>query len=302
MGLSSRLVGMPFKELVKEVTWRETMNYAASIEDNNSRYFDDEREGGVTAPPMFAVAVTFPVIERIWDFVDGNDFPLEIMPTMVHHTEHIQFFRPIRPDEIMTVKGRIAAILPHRAGTRVVIRFDVTDKVGKEVFCEHIGAMMRGIECDDRGGGQEALPNAPSLDRDDGRIWESRIKIDALRPFIYDGCSRIFFPIHTSRSFARQVGLPDIILQGTATLAYAARDITNREADSDPARLKAISCRFSGMVMPGTEITVRLHERKITEQGTNLYFSVLNGDGRIAISNGYALIGRELNPAWTACA
>lgn len=293
MELSSRLVGMAFKEFVKEVTWRETMNYAASVEDNNNIYFDDERQGGVIAPPMIAVAVTFPVIERIWDFVEVSDFPLEIMPTMVHHTEHIRFFRPIRPDEVLTVRGRIAAIVPHRAGTRVVIRFDVTDKLGKEVFCEHIGAMMRGIQCDDQGGGSEALPKVPGLARDEGCIWESSIKIDPLRPFIYDGCSRIFFPIHTSRSFARQVGLPGIILQGTATLAYAAREITNLEASSDPARLKALSCRFSGMVMPGTEITVRLTGKKKSEKGTDIFFSVFNSDGLNAVSNGYALIGRD---------
>jgi acyl dehydratase len=290
MGLSSRLVGMPFKDLVREVTWRETMNYAASVEDNNPLYFDDERDDGIIAPPMFAVAVTFPVIERIWDFVDGGDFPLEIMPTMVHHTEHIRFARTIRPDEVLTVKGRVAAIVPHRAGTTIVIRFDVSDSMGKEVFCEHIGALMRGIQCDDGGGGEDALPKAPSFDRDEEEIWESRIKIDPFRPFIYDGCSRIFFPIHTSRSFARQVGLPGIILQGTATLAYAVREITNREADADPTRLRAVSCRFSGMVMPATEITVRITGKNYSEKGTDLFFSVFNEEGRIAVGNGHVLI------------
>lgn len=292
MGLSSRLVGMAFKELSREVTWRETMNYAASIEDNNPLYFDDERAEGIIAPPIFAVAVTFPVIERIWDFVEGSDFPLEIMPTMVHHTEHIRFVRPIRTDEVLTVRGRIAAIIPHRAGTRVVIRFDVSDKSGKEVFCEHIGAMMRGIQCDDGGAGEDDLPEVPGLDMAEKEIWESRIKIDEFRPFIYDGCSRIFFPIHTSRSFARQVGLPGIILQGTATLAYAVREITNREADSDPTRLKAVSCRFAGMVKPDTEITVRLTGRNDSVNGADLFFSVLNEEGRIAVGKGHALVTR----------
>ncbi len=291
MELSSRLVGMPFKTLAKEVTWRQTMNYAASVEDNNDVYFDDERKGGVIAPPMFAVAVTFPVIERIWDFVEGTDFPIEILPTMVHYTEHLRFHRPIRPDEVLTVRGRVAAIVPHRAGTQVVIRFDVTDSRGEEVFCEHIGAMMRGVPCDDTGGGSDALPRLPEPEKGEGYIWESRVKIDPLRPFIYDGCSHIFFPIHTSRSFARQVGLPGIILQGTATLAYAAREITNLEAGGDPRRLKTMSCRFSGMVMPGKEITIRLTGKKKTEKGADLYFSVFNGEGQIAVSNGYALIG-----------
>jgi hypothetical protein len=51
-----------------------------------------------------------------------------------------------------------------------------------------------------------------------------------MRPYVYDGCTNIYFPIHTSVGFARMVGLPDIILQGTATLAYAARELADREA------------------------------------------------------------------------
>jgi len=290
MGLSSSLVGMRFKDMVSEVTWRWAMNYAASIEDNNPFYFDDEREDSIIAPPMLAVAVTFPVIERIWEFVEGTDFPIEILPTMVHYTEHLQFRRPIKPDEVLYVKGKVAAIIPHRAGTQVVIRFDATDKSGEEVFCEHIGAMMRGIQCDDQGGGAEALPRVPEPQKVEGQVWESRVKIDPLRSFIYDGCSRIFFPIHTSRSFARQVGLPGIILQGTATLAYAAREITNLEAGGDPRRLKTLSCRFSGMVLPGTEIIVRLMGRQLHEKEAHLHFAVFNGDGQIAVNKGYALI------------
>ena len=43
------------------------------------------------------------------------------------------------------------------------------------------------------------------------------------------------------------MGLPGIIHQGTATLAYAVRELVNREARGNPALLKALACRFTGM-------------------------------------------------------
>ncbi|MEW6110922.1 MAG: MaoC family dehydratase N-terminal domain-containing protein, partial [Thermodesulfobacteriota bacterium] len=61
MKLDTNFAGISLKTYQTEVTWRRTMNYAAAIDDHNPVYFDDEREGGIIAPPMFAVAVTWPI-------------------------------------------------------------------------------------------------------------------------------------------------------------------------------------------------------------------------------------------------
>ena len=53
--VSSTFVGTTLKEYTADVTWRRTMNYAAGTGDMNPWYLDDEREGGIIAPPMFAV-------------------------------------------------------------------------------------------------------------------------------------------------------------------------------------------------------------------------------------------------------
>jgi acyl dehydratase len=86
------------------------------------------------------------------------------------------------------------------------------------------------------------------------------------------------------------VGLPGIILQGTATLAMAASELVNREADGDPLRMRALHARFTRMVLPGTEILLQVEARVPAEEGTGLWFSVLNPNGRKAISNGYVLL------------
>ena len=290
MELSSDLVGTKLKPYRREVSWRETMNYAAAVGDDNPWYFDDERDGGIVAPPLFGVAVTWPILERIWEFIDTDRFPPEVLFTQVHFNEHLVFHRPIQPGDCLTVQGKIAAVLPHRSGTQVVIRFEASDQKGQKVFTEHTGALLRGVSCTGGGQGQEDLPAIAAGPAGDRPLWETILPIDPLRPFLYDGCANIYFPIHTSRNFARQVGLPGIILQGTATLALAAREILNREAGRDPRRLQVFFGRFTGMVLPGTSIRVSLVGKNARPEGTDLQFVVHNAEGQQAISKGYAFL------------
>ena len=290
MEISSDFVGTSLKPYQASVQWRDTMNYAAAIKDDNPHYFDDERRAGIIGPPMFAVAATWPIIENLPEFIESNDFPQEILLTLVHYTEHIRFHRPLVPGQALSIQGRVAAILPHRAGTQIVTCFDARDQHGEPVFTEHNGGMLRGVET--RGGpkGTEALPAVPDRPPEAELRWEQRISIDPLLPFVYDGCTNIVFPIHTSKKFAHQVGLPGIILQGTATLALAVSELINREANGTPRKLKEIYCRFTGMVLPGSEIRLQAYGSKAGGQTGNLFFDVINAKGEKAISHGFARV------------
>ena len=290
MQLDPAFVGTCLKEYRCTLDWRQSMNYAAAVQDPNPWYFDDERADGIIAPPMQAVALTWPIFERFHEFAPKDGFPLEAMQRQVHYTEHLIFHRPLKPGGDLIIQGRIAAILPHRAGTHVVVRLDARDAAGAQVFTEYQGGMLRGVTCGVKGKGQQSLPDVPRALADPPVLWQAKIFIDPLAPYIYDGCTHIFFPIHTSRHFARAVGLPGIIVQGTATLALAAREIVNREGDGDPRKLKILSCRFSGMVLPGEEIMVRLNERRSVPGGWDLFFEVLNASGGRAVSHGNARI------------
>jgi acyl dehydratase len=283
--IDSRYTGTELKPLGKTVNARETMNYAAAINDDNPLYFDDERPEGVIAPPMYAVALTWPLIANIWNHIDADGFPKEIFFSMVHYTEHLQFFGSVSPGDTLEIKGRIAAILPHRAGTHIVLRLDAV-KDEKLLFTEHIGGMLRGVECKGSASGGETLPVAPEI-IETVHKQEKKIFIDTLAAYVYDGCSGIHFPIHTSPKFARSVGLPNVIYQGTATLAHAVKEIISSVADCDPSRLKAVSCRFTGMVKPLSNITVRY---SVSGKNRECFFEVLNAEGARAISNGYALL------------
>jgi hypothetical protein len=92
--------------------------------------------------------------------------------------------------------------------------------------------------------------------------------------------------------FAHRVGLPDIIYQGTATLALGVREMINREASGDPDRVKSIACRFTEVVIPGSEICVQLLGRQFDSVQRYLFFTILNADGKRAISDGVLTLSK----------
>ena len=67
-------------------------------------------------------------------------------------------------------------------------------------------------------------------------------------------------PIHTDPDFAKQVGLPGVILHGLWTMAQVAR-AHSAVAGGDPRALRRLEVQFRGMGIPEQEIRVTvLHE------------------------------------------
>lgn len=285
MELDTQFAGTRLRPLPTEVSWRRATNYAAAIGDDNPIYFDDRRSGGQIAPPMLAVALTWPISSNLEKYLEAKDFPSEVLLTQVHYSERLDFHRPMRPGDRLTITGQLAGILPHRAGTHSIMRYEAIDQENRPVFTEHVGVMLRGVTCGGEGVGLDLPCDRPGEWKTDP-LWRQSVPIDPMRPYIYDGCSDIVFAIHTSPAFAVGVGLPGIILQGTCTLALAARELIDREADGDPSRLKTLSCRFSAMVRPGSTISVDLKSRNNEDH----FFEVVNHEGKKAVSKGYARI------------
>ena len=151
MKLDTKLLGTPLKHYQTKIGWRETTNYAASVEDNNPWYFDDREAAGIVSHPMFPVSVTWPVLSRLDTFIESNDFPKEVLMTQVHYTEHLILHRLVRPGDELSVIGTLKAFLPHRAGTHAIICLEAQDKKGELVFTEYAGAMLRGVGCGEGG-------------------------------------------------------------------------------------------------------------------------------------------------------
>jgi acyl dehydratase len=287
MELKSSFVGAKCRPVEVAVSPRWSMNYAAATGDPNPWYFDDEREGGTIAPPMLAAALTWQISEEVHRHWDSEGFPAEVMAQKVHYSEVLEWLRPMVAGEKLRIEGQVEAILPHRAGTHMILRYDAYDSRNELVFVEHAGAMLRDVECIGGAKGADAPPPAPKRAPKQDKRWEATLPIDSMAAHVYDGCTNMHFPIHTSKAFAHKVGLPDILYQGTATLSLAVRELTDREAEGDPRRLCGVRCNFTGMVSPGTEITIHAQGRVEDESGrSHVHFAVFNQAGQRALHRG----------------
>lgn len=290
MNISSDIVGLQLKEYRTGITWRQTTNYAAAVGDMNPCFVDDCREAGIIAHPMFAVALSWPIVQNLYDYVK-LPFPPATLQTMVHYTECLDFNRPIQPGDKLVIRGTVAAVTPEKSGTHIVFKFAAFDQEEEPVYTEYTGAMLRGVGCDGLG---RALPGVPGIGRGEDsqeHLWVAEVPISKEAPYIYDGCTNIVFGIHTSPRFAKSVGLPGILLQGTATLALAVSQVINREMTGEVTGIRSIRARFTGMVFPDSAIQVQLTKREMNDRRGELSFQVLNQHGQKAISDGCLVVG-----------
>jgi acyl dehydratase len=86
---------------------------------------------------------------------------------------------------------------------------------------------------------------------------------------------------------AKNLGLPGIIVQGTALLAVAVRRVLEREGVQNPHAVLVVSGQFRSMVFPGQSCLLRLFRRDALEDTSIvLHFELLVPDGRRAIQAG----------------
>lgn len=287
--ITSAAVGARCRPHTVTVSPRRAMNFAAALNDNNPVYFDDTRAGGILAHPMLAVALTWPLSSGADGTWEPGGIPPEARARQVHYNESITWHRPLLAVETLAIHGTVCAIRPHPAGTLASIRYDARDAAGNPVFTEFITGLMIGVVLTDNGAGGEGVPAIERCPEGLEGGWTQAIEISPLAAHVYDGCSDISFPIHTSRAFALSVGLPGTIYHGTATLGLALREIINREAGADPGRLAEVHCGFRGMVFPGTTLTLSVLGIRVESGLKTVYFDAIAAAGEPAIRNGRAV-------------
>jgi acyl dehydratase len=286
MHLDSSIVGLALRPVEAHATWRHITNFAAAVGDLNPAYVDDTRDDGLVAPPTFPVALSWPLLAALPDHAE-LPFGPEILLSLVHYSETIVLHRLIRPEDHLRLQGEIAALLPHRAGSHLVLKLAAFDERSRPVYTEYVGALLLGIPCSDHGAGAGSLPEVPKPPTEGTPRWEVPLPIAPEAAWVYDGCTGIENPLHTSVAFARQAGLPGTILHGTATLAYAVREVVNRDLDGDPHRVALVSARFTDPVTPGSTLQLLALAGGEGAATHGLHFRVLGPNGKPALSRGF---------------
>lgn len=283
--IDSARVGMALPTREARLTVRRLLAYAAGVGDTTNAVFDDTSPGFM-AHPALCVALEWPVISDPTAAAALVSDPAERLRA-VHLVQDSTFHRPLRAGDALSTSGSVTGIWAGAAGARVASTLLTVDSTGAAAVTSRTVAVYRGVvvQGPDRPPAEDAPVPPPAAIGTES--FESRTMVGAAQPHHYTECSGIWNPIHTEKRVARAAGLPDIVLHGTATWAWAASALVQGLAEGNPARLERLRARFAALVMPGMELTLKAAVTR-TPEVQEVHFRVHTPSRESAIADGYA--------------
>jgi acyl dehydratase len=250
MPLNKEFIGREFPPLSATVTLEALQNYARAYNDGNPRYFDPTAPGGILAPPMFGVAVTWmSVVGAVGDPALGAD-----LLRLLHADQDMEFLAPLRPgDEIITV-ARVASIEARPGGEAMALELNSRSRAGAPVLRTLFGIFIRAARRDRSAAARAERPVSPTGDP----VLSVAQTIDRDQTFRYAEASGDRNPIHVDENVAKMAGLPGIVVHGLCTMAFSSKVMIDGLCGGDPVRLKRLRVQFSRPVFPGQSITTKV--------------------------------------------
>ena len=282
MPLNKDAIGREYAPTTTEVTLEAMQNYARACNDDNPAFFDSSRAGGIVAPPMFAVAVTWEaVMSAAMDPSVGTDFLRS-----VHGEQDMEFFQPIRPGDTVTSVAKIASIETKITGETMTIEVNARDRDGALVNKTHFSIFVRGRRNRDLAAAELRI-----VEPERGEpLYTVAQTVDLDQTFRYAAASGDRNPIHVDETVAKMAGLPGIIVHGLCTMAFTSKVIIDNCCAGDPTRLKRLRVRFSRPVIPGQTITTKVWSDGARDGRQIFAYETFNPDGHAVIKSGLAEI------------
>lgn len=279
MPLNKACVGKCYPPVTTEVSSEAIEKYARAYNDDNPAFFDLNRPGGIVAPPLFGVVVTW---LSLMHAVGDPELQVDLL-RLLHGEQEMEFFNPIRPGDKITSNAKIASIQTKLTGETLTIELEASDQREPKVRVI-FSAFIRA------GGSRKSGANEPDMakaERGAALVTVSQ-QIDADQTFRYAGASGDHNPIHVDETVARMAGLRGIIVHGLCTMAFTSKVMIDKLCGGDPTRLKRLRVRFVRPVFPGETITTKVWPEG-EANGRRLYaYETYNPDGRAVIRGAIA--------------
>ena len=284
MPLNKSCIGKEFAPATTEVTAAATQEYARAYNEDNPAFFDASRPGGLVAPPMFAVVVTWSsTLNAVMDPEVGAD-----LLRLVHGEQDMRFLAPIRPGDRITTRAKINAIETKATGETMTVELDAVNQNGAAVNQSIFSAFIRGGGR--RTSTQETRTDEPPHSGEPTLTVAQRIDPD--QTFRYADASGDRNPIHVDENVARMAGLPGIIVHGLCTMAFTSKVMIDNLCDGAPTRLKRLRVRFSRSVRPGETITTRVWPEGVRDGRRVFAYETSASDGQAVIRGGIAEVSQ----------
>ncbi|MCH8815485.1 MAG: MaoC family dehydratase [Chloroflexi bacterium] len=205
---------------------------------------------------------------------------VEINPVMILHGEQsIQLHQPIPLKATLKTKGTVTAVYDKGKGALIIIEAKTKTDGGDALFTNTFGVFVRGAGGFGGERGPEAANKAP--DRAPDKTVEMITATNQAMIYRLSGDRN---PLHVDPAFASMAGYDRPILHGLCSFGYVGRAVLSTYCGNDPARLSALSARFSGVVYPGDTITTEMWD----EGSGKIVFQAKTQEGRAVITNAAA--------------
>lgn len=277
MRLSSRIAGAEAPAVEQTLDARWIMAYSAGLGERDARCYDTAGEA-LPVHPVFPVCYEWQPLQPVRNLPELKP----IYPRLVHAQHDIAIHRPLRAGETVRTSARIVAALALPPGAFLVFRCETRDVKGALVIVSDYAYLYRGVALD--GPDARLVELAEPRPVTDTLAHIGDVAVAATAAHVYTECARIWNPIHTDVAYARAAGLPGIILHGTATLALSVSRAL-RAHDIDWRRVRGVSCRFSGMVLMPSTLSVQA-----ARTGGEIAFETASERGERVITRGRLLL------------
>jgi acyl dehydratase len=283
MPLNRGCIGKRYSAAPREVTIEALQDYARACNDLNPRFFDSTISGGIVAPPMFAMVVSWvALLSAITDPELHVDFL-----RLLHTAQDMDFFAPIRPGDIITGTSNIASIERVAGGETMAVELEARNRHDEILSRNTFTVFIRGRR--ESAGAAESRNVATTPEPAEPLLTIAQA-IDPDQTFRYAEASGDRNPIHVDENVARMAGLPGIIVHGLCTMAFASKVVVDNLCDGEPERLKRFIARFSRPVFPGQTITTRVWPTETLAGRQVFAYQTNNPDGFAVIREGLAEI------------
>jgi acyl dehydratase len=279
MPLNKACVGKQYPPITTDVTVEAIQKYARAYNDDNPAFFDASRAGGIVAPPMFGVTVSW---QSVLAAVGDPEVKADLL-RLVHGEQDMEFLGVIRPGDRITSMSKIVSIETKSSGETMLIELHAQNQHGKPVQKTLFGVFIRA-------GGSRSANGEQALDkpvRGEPLVTVPQT-IDKDQTYRYAEASGDKNPIHTDQAVAKMAGLRGIIVHGLCTMAFTSKVVIDKLCAGDPTRLKRLRVRFSRPVLPGQTITTKVWADGERDGRKLFAYETFNSEGQAVIRAGIA--------------